>query len=136
MNTDDADSMVLGQCFFECRALDTLMIGSGNRSADLRIEIDEIMIKAGYTLIDSHIIRYPGGDDESGYSYDAQIGESALDIHTWPERNLLQFLAHTCGEDAACRVKFKAAVELLAEFCASGNLYFAGEMRMPLSPPK
>ncbi len=49
--------------------------------------------EAGFQTMGAIIKFFPGG----GYTYVCIIGESSVDIHTWPENNLAQIKIHYCN---------------------------------------
>jgi len=55
--------------------------------------IDEMIGEAGFSFKNSIYSIFPGG----GFTYVAIIGESSIDIHTWPEHRVVQITVHYCN---------------------------------------
>jgi S-adenosylmethionine/arginine decarboxylase-like enzyme len=62
----------------------------------MRTKIDDLVRGAGLTLFGSSVERY-SDEEQHGYTYLAWIGESAIDIHTWPEYGSAIVNTHLCN---------------------------------------
>ena len=64
-----------------------------------RMQLDWILMKAGFSLFGSLIQRFSSKADD-GYTYVGVIGQSAITIHTYPELGTATVYVVTCpGED-------------------------------------
>ena len=89
-------SVIQAAAFYHCRKKDRLVVGNGEHLSEMRTAIDDLVREAGLTLFGSSVERY-SDEEHHGYTYLAWIGESAIDIHTWPEYNSAIVNTHLCN---------------------------------------
>lgn len=80
-------SIQQAQDFLNCRNLKALISEETFQKLDLMIG------KAGFSFKNSIYSIFTGG----GFTYVAIIGESSIDIHTWPEYQIVQITIHYCN---------------------------------------
>ncbi len=134
MTSPRREGMVRAAGFYNCERIDLLRIGEDREHRRLikrRINLE--VRKAGYTLMPgSEIFPYSRPIvPEHGYSYRAHIGESGLDIHTWPEKRHLSFVAHTCSDEKKCNKAFWLVCEFLREYFGAKRTIDCGHLWVP-----
>lgn len=90
------ESIIRPAAFYSCKRADRLEVGTGEHLAEMRTAIDDLVRAAGLTLFGSSVERY-SDEAKHGYTYLAWIGESAIDIHTWPEYGSAIVNTHLCN---------------------------------------
>lgn len=89
-------SVIQVAAFYHCKKTDRLSVGTGEHLSKMRTKIDDLVRGAGLTLFGSSVERY-SDEEQHGYTYLAWIGESAIDIHTWPEYDSVIANTHLCN---------------------------------------
>ncbi|MBI3572553.1 S-adenosylmethionine decarboxylase [Candidatus Kaiserbacteria bacterium] len=89
-------SVIQPAAFYDCKKRDRLVVGTPEHLGQMREAIDKLIRNAGLTLFGSSVERY-SDQAHHGYTYLAWIGESAIDIHTWPEYRSAIANTHLCN---------------------------------------
>lgn len=80
-------SIQQAQDFLNCRNLEALT------SEKMFPHLDAMIEESGFSFKKSIHSVFPGG----GFTYVAIIGESSVDIHTWPEHKAVQITIYYCN---------------------------------------
>ena len=126
------DSAVRTAGFYDCTERRALEVGGQNNETSLKAIYDREVVNAGYTLVSSVVVRY-SDVDEHGLTYLAAIGESAIDIHTWPEKGTALLTVHTCGSEKRCEKAFDKLFEALKDRFNSKRAVIFGTLYRPLT---
>ena len=93
--------------------------------------IDDMVREAGFGLLDSLLKTFPG--DVSGYTYNAAISESGIDIHTWPEYDMsAQFELHYCNYSRDNSDKAERLFKAFEEFFKPERTEYLPSIAFPL----
>ncbi len=128
------ESVVQPTVFYRCGKKRKLMVGTPKEFALLKANIDVIVTKAGLTLFGSSIERY-SDEEHHGYTYLAWIGESAIDIHTWPEHDSVVVNAHVCNLEKRNEDKVTKLFKLFKTFFGAKDQGVYDPIRIPLERP-
>lgn len=126
------DSVVRAAGLYDCAKRKELEVGGHNDEASLKATYDHDVTRAGYTLVSSVVVRY-SDVEEHGLTYLAAIGESAIDIHTWPEKGTALLTVHTCGNEKKCEESFQKLLKTLTQRFGSKQAVVFDSIQRPLS---
>ncbi len=126
-----AESVIQPAAFYACKKRDRLVVGTPTHLADMRTAIDELVTNAGLTLFGSSIERY-SDEEHHGYTYLAWIGESAIDIHTWPEYKSAIVNTHLCNIHTNNEIKVEKFFAGVRRFYGSRAPLVGTPVRLPL----
>lgn len=128
------ESVVQPTVFYRCTRKGKLQVGKLKVFSEVKTEIDEIITKAGLTLFGSSIERY-SNEEHHGYTYLAWIGESAIDIHTWPEHGSVVVNAHVCNLERRNEDKVEKLFKLFKRYYGAKDRGVYEPIRIPLVRP-
>jgi S-adenosylmethionine/arginine decarboxylase-like enzyme len=128
------ESVVQPTVFYRCGKNGRLMVGKPKAFAELKANIDSIVTKAGLTLFGSSIERY-SDEEHHGFTYLAWIGESAIDIHTWPEHQSVVVNAHVCNLEKRNEDKVQKLFKLFKTFFGAKDQGVYEPIKIPLERP-
>ena len=117
--------------FYDCSEAKLLIAGNPKHLESVQKKIDELVRAAGLTLFGSYAERY-SNKSIHGYTYLAWIGESAIDIHTWPEYGSVIANVHICNLNSKNEEKLEKLFENFKEFFGSGVPVLPSATRLPL----
>ena len=107
------------------------MVGDAEHLGEMRSALDEIVRDSGLTLFGSSVERY-SNEAHHGYTDLAWIGESAIDIHTWPEHGTAIANTHVCNLAASNERKLNAFFKNLQRFFGSRKPFLVAPSHLPL----
>ena len=129
------ESVIQPTAFYRCRQKRRLAVGKPQAFAELKAQIDKRIVRSGLTLFGSSIERY-SDEEHHGYTYLAWIGESAVDIHTWPEHGTVIVNAHVCNLERKNEDKVVKLFKLLGTYYGGSQKEAYEPLRIPLQAPE
>ena len=124
-------SVIAAAAFYNCKNENRLVVGTGEHLSKMRTAIDDLVRGSGLTLFGSSVERY-SNEENHGYTYLAWIGESAIDIHTWPEYGSAIVNTHLCNIHSNNDAKRDAFFAAVRTFYRSRQPVFAEPSRLSL----
>lgn len=129
------ESVIQPTAFYRCKQKKRLIAGKPQAISELKAAIDKLIVRSGLTLFGSSIERY-SEVEHHGYTYLAWIGESAVDIHTWPEHGTVVANAHVCNLEKRNEDKVVKLFALMSRFYGGSQREAFEPFRIPLQPPE
>lgn len=129
----EPESVIQPAGFYTCANTDALTAGDDSHLSSIKDQIDRAITVAGLTLFGSQSVRY-SNEAAHGYTYLAWIGESAIDIHTWPEFGSAIVNAHTCNISHDNSAKVARFFEILESLFGT-EASLASPVRLSLTTP-